>query len=49
MFIYFTALKKMITRSLTCLKREIERVQNRLDSMASLVEKIHDKIKNPSE
>jgi len=30
------------------MKYEIEGVQNRLDSMASLLEKIHDKIENPS-
>jgi len=30
------------------MKYEIEGVQKRLDSMASLLEKIHDKIENPS-
>ncbi|XP_029347895.1 uncharacterized protein LOC115034692, partial [Acyrthosiphon pisum] len=42
------AFKKIVTRSLTCIKYEIEVVQKRLDSMATLIEKIHDKIENPS-
>ncbi|KAL5233798.1 hypothetical protein ACI65C_001208 [Semiaphis heraclei] len=42
------AFKKIITRSLTCMKYEIEGVQKRLDSMASLLEKMYDKIENPS-
>lgn len=48
MFIYFPAFKKIVTRSLTCMKYEIEVVQKRLDSMVTLIEKIHDKIENPS-
>lgn len=44
----FQLLKKIVTRSLTCMKYEIVVVQKRLNSMATLIEKIHEKIENPS-
>lgn len=49
MFLYcFLAFKKFVTRSLTCIKYEIESIQKRQDSFHTLLETYVEKLSNPS-